>query len=367
MNPPERNENGGAAECSDVAPLLPFYACDELDPQEREMLESHLVQCAGCTSQLEQERRLLDAIDSLLQPADKLNPSDILLSQCRSELSERLDDLAAPPAPERWRPFGWVRPWMGLRPAWSATFLLAIGIAVGTQAPNWLRGGNDARSAASALKIRAMPSLTEDQLSHMAIAGIAPGPDAASDTVQVQLRAEQPLVISGSPDDSDVRRVLTYILENGKQFDPGVRLDCLDALKLHTRESDVEQAVLAAARRDPNAAVRLKALEALRDSTENPAVRDALIDVLDHDTNPGVRVEAVNLLVGSLKRGDDRTAPELAAPPPSPVTATPPLPPDPSVERVVRALEEMTRKDPNRNVRLRSAAALRQIGPREQQ
>jgi len=40
---------------------------------------------------------------------------------------------------------------------------------------------------------------------------------------------------------------------------------------------------------------------------------------------------------------------------------------DPSVERVVRVLEQLQRRDPSRYVRLRSAAALRQIGPREVQ
>jgi HEAT repeat protein len=38
-----------------------------------------------------------------------------------------------------------------------------------------------------------------------------------------------------------------------------------------------------------------------------------------------------------------------------------------SVDRVVRALEDLRRRDPNRYVRLRSAAALRQIGPRDLQ
>lgn len=368
MNQPETNDNGRPTHCSDVAPLLPFFACDELETQEREAVETHLAQCADCAAQLEQERKLLDAIDLLTRPADQLNPSDILLSQCRSELAEKLDDIATPSAPARWQPFGWVRQWMALRPAWSAALLVVIGIALGTQAPNWMRGGKEEQNTLSAVKVRAIPTLTDEQLSRMAIAGInwSPGRDAASDSVQLQLRAEQPLVISGSPDDSDVRRVLTYVLENGERFDAGVRLDCMDALKRHARESDVQQALLASARRDANAAVRLKAVEALRESAAQPAVRETLIDVLDHDTNPGVRVEAVNLLVGSLKQSADLTAPELA-PAAGSAAASSSLPPDPSVERVVRALEEMTRKDPSRYVRLRSAAALRQIGPREQQ
>jgi HEAT repeat protein len=43
------------------------------------------------------------------------------------------------------------------------------------------------------------------------------------------------------------------------------------------------------------------------------------------------------------------------------------IPPDPSVDRVIRALEGLQHRDPNPYVRLRSAAALRQIGPREAQ
>jgi hypothetical protein len=38
-----------------------------------------------------------------------------------------------------------------------------------------------------------------------------------------------------------------------------------------------------------------------------------------------------------------------------------------SVEKVIRTLEELQMRDPSRYVRLRSAAALRQIGPREPQ
>jgi HEAT repeat protein len=40
---------------------------------------------------------------------------------------------------------------------------------------------------------------------------------------------------------------------------------------------------------------------------------------------------------------------------------------DASVEKVIRTLEELQKRDPSRYVRLRSAAALRQIGPREPQ
>jgi hypothetical protein len=38
-----------------------------------------------------------------------------------------------------------------------------------------------------------------------------------------------------------------------------------------------------------------------------------------------------------------------------------------SLDRVIRVLQQLQRRDPSRYVRLRSAAALRQIGPREVQ
>jgi HEAT repeat protein len=178
------------------------------------------------------------------------------------------------------------------------------------------------------------------------------------------------MVLSGNAEDGRVRQVLTYVVENGERFDAGVRLDCLDALKAAVRDLQVRSALLNAARKDQNPAVRMKALEALRDAAGEDAVRQTVLDALEHDTNPGVRVEAVNLLVGSLG-GETSSADDSSVAPESPVAVPTPAPraqgEDASFEQVVRVLQDLQRRDPNRYVRLRSAAALRQIGPREVQ
>lgn len=355
--------------CSEIAPLLVFYACDEVDAQERQQIDAHLAACTSCAEQLREEQTMQAALISTLQPADQIDPSGTLLAQCRSELSELLDDLSAPPIRERWTPFGWTRRWMALRPAWSAACLILFGLVVGTQVALWLPtrdGGNGA-----AVNVQAAPPLTNEELSKMSIANVslARAADSSSETVQLQLRTEQPLVISGSVDDTDVRRVLTYVVANGEHFDPGVRLDCLDALKARTADKDVRHALLAAARKDQNAAVRLKAFEALRESTHDQAVRDALLEALHHDANPGVRVEAVNLLVRSLGEQvpSSLSSPSAPSEPRQAPESAMQIPPDPSVDRVIQTLEGLQRGDPNRYVRLRSAAALRQIAPREVQ
>jgi hypothetical protein len=356
--------------CADVAPLLVFYACDEVDPQERKQIDAHLAGCPACSEQLGQESVFQTAFSGASQAADELDPTGALLAQCRSELSEHLDDLQAPPKQEHWVPFGWVRRWMAVRPALSAAALVLVGIGVGTQVTPWLAlsGGGDGSGdrPGQAVNVMAPPRITDEDLSKMAVAGInfAPTADAAPGTLQVQVRTEQPLMVIGNVDNTDVRRVLTYVVANGERFDPGVRLDCLDALRARSNDAQVRHALVAAARKDPNAAVRLKALEALRDSTGEDSVREALLEALRHDANPGVRVEAVNLLVRSLE-GDSQDGPGSASELPS--TEVSSLSNDSSVDRVVRALEDLERSDPNRYVRLRSAAALRQISTRDVQ
>jgi len=355
--------------CEGIAPLLVFYVCNEVSDRERKQIDAHVANCEACAAQLAEESQLQEAMVTAPQPADELDSSGMLLSQCRSELAEALDDLSAPPIQEHWRPFGWLRRWMALRPAWSGALLVLFGIVVGVQVLPWLRNGNNGNANGQAMNIMAKPPLTKDQLDNMEVAGInfSPSSDAGSPNVQLHLSAEQPMVLTGSVDDSDMRHVLTYVVERGDRFDAGVRLDCLEALKAASRDQQVRQALIAAARKDQNPAVRMKALESLREASSDDDVRQALLDALRHDANPGVRVEAVNVLVGSLQhRESEEAAPE--APDTTPVVKlVRPEAEDQSVERVVRALQQLQHRDPSRYVRLRSAAALRQIGPREVQ
>src|SRR5437764_14881044 len=114
MSPFEKKMN-----CKDVAPLLVFYVCDEVCEDERKSIETHLTNCKACSEQLAEEKEFHSTLVSAPQAANELDASGILRSQCRSELEEALDDLHAPPLQEHWRPFGWLRRWMALRPVWS--------------------------------------------------------------------------------------------------------------------------------------------------------------------------------------------------------------------------------------------------------
>jgi len=363
MIPQEQNKA-----CSEIAALLVFYVCDEVNEQERATIEKHLAVCRGCQAQYKDEQQFYAWFLSVPHP-EEIDSTGLLLSRCRSELAEALDDIERPPAKERVAPFAFLRHWMSLHPTWSAATLVLLGLVAGSEATRWINGKD---VVAQAVDVRPNPQITPDQLSKMVVTGVnfTPSAEPGSRNVRVLLNAEQPVELTGNLDDPDVRNVMTFVVTNGERFDSDVRLNCLEALRTKAQNSEVRSALLCAARRDQNPAVRLKALEALRASVAENEVREALLQALKHDSNPGVRVEAVNLLVRSLEAQQQELAPMPALPELSPgnmLQAGSMAESDGSLENVIRVLGDLQHNDPSRYVRMRSAAALRQISARDDQ
>jgi anti-sigma factor RsiW len=333
--------------------LAVLYACDELDAGERAGVEAHVGQCPACAAVLSREGHLHQAIASLDQPADLLDRSGLLLAQCRSELAEALDDQqASHQAGTNQR--GWIAIfspvtwWNGLRrtliyhPAMSMAVLVVAGFLAGV-AGQRLPVATSPVSARAVMTVSPTPKLTDQQLQSAASANVAWVMPSGSrtPTVQVDFMSQTPTSIVGSPEDADVERALTFVLENGQRFDPGARLDSLDVLRTQVADPQVRRALCAAARADHNPGVRMKALETLQGFENDPAVRKTLLDALQNDDNSGVRVSAINLIVNSL-RADGQSG-----------RADP---------RVLAVLRDRLRNDPNNDVRLQSAAALRELG-----
>src|SRR3979411_2837652 len=91
-------KNQGA--CAEIMPLLVFHACGELTAAESAHVQAHLAECQECAEQLKAEQRLVESLGAMPQAADQIDSAGVLLSQCRSELAERLDDLTHPVAGE---------------------------------------------------------------------------------------------------------------------------------------------------------------------------------------------------------------------------------------------------------------------------
>ncbi len=353
-------KNDRGIRCEEIESLAVLYACDELDAGARAQLDAHLAQCPACAAAVLRAGQLQNAIASLDQPADSLDRSGLLLAQCRSELAESLDDREARANRSAWpsifSPVAW---WGALRhtliyhPAMSMTILVVAGFLAGVAGqrlrvvpPQTASTRPAATIASSTLNPSNPPRLTDEQLRSAGSAHVAWVTPSGSQTptVQVELMSPTPLNIVGAPDDADVQRALTFLLENGQRFDPDVRLDSLDVLRRNAADPDVRRTLCAAARLDRNPGVRKEALDALQGFEQDPAVRDTLLDALESDANSGVRVEAIHLLLTALRSEGGSGASGAQ---------------DPQIADVLR---DRLHNDPSPIVRQQSAAALRELG-----
>jgi len=357
------DRNGGTANplCAEWQPLLMLSAAgDEIDAAEQARLSAHLAGCAECSAALDAERDLLSILSE-----HRNEPDATLLASCRAGLEDSLD---------REEEHGWFgrlfadllpSSWLAPRPALSAAMLLVIGFTVGVLAPRMLRhpavpgaspDGVDTSGTASNIAEPSSPASSSDaaftldspltslDLHSADVAGInvLPSGDEAPPRVQLQLRAQRPVTVEGTVDDDNVKAELLNVLSGAGRFCPDMRLDAVECLRARNNDPDVRAALCQAVRSDPNAAVRLKALEALSGADPQETIRQTLLDALVDDQNPGVRVEAVNALRDMAAKGqmdsDGHTA---------------------------DVLRQRMQKDPNTYIRLQSAAAIRDIGPRE--
>ncbi|HUO35466.1 MAG TPA: HEAT repeat domain-containing protein [Candidatus Acidoferrum sp.] len=351
---PKKMESGGA--CEEFGPLLVLYAAGELEENERGRVREHLAKCAECAAEWAEQNQMLAAFAERRQ-----EPDSVLLASCRNGLVDALDREE-----ERgWlgRALGRILPenWLNPQPAWSAALLLMLGFGVGMVGPRIaaLRHGTnngDAGSVASggftqpvisgatnAGLTSTTDSPARDLDLHTAdVAGIRVIPSDGDEPPQVELQLKSQEPLQGTVDNDNIKRVLLHILANGQSSDPDARLDAVDLLRVRNNDPDVRSGLCHAVHSDPNAAVRLKALEALNGAEPQDLVRQTLLDALVDDQNPGVRVEAINALREMAAKGQVS-----------------------SDDHMLAVLRDRMQKDPNTYIRLQSAAAIRDLGPRE--
>jgi len=333
--------------CSNYEDRAILYAAGELTREDSVAVEAHAQKCVSCAAILSREIGLRQTLALRLQPADTLDRSDVLLARCRSELFETLDDAAARPkrswtslAPWRW--LGAFRQAFVFRPGWSAAALLLVGALAGTAARELYRQialpvGNPV------ITVSAPAPITEQELETIGRDGVRLEPQSGSHApkVELQVRSPQPRVVQGASDDAEIRRVLAYVIGHGGQFDDGVRLQSIDALRPAADDPQVREAMSEALRHDPNPAVRLRAIEALRDAGSAADVQSAILGALSDDDNSGVRIQALNSLLERMRSREFSRVP--------------------LDNRAVGILRDRMNNDTNSYIRSRSADALGQL------
>ncbi|MGB8542956.1 MAG: HEAT repeat domain-containing protein [Candidatus Acidiferrales bacterium] len=346
----EQHDEMAAGICKGFEEKWTLFAAGELDASEVAEMKSHLVECERCNEILAQENALV-----ALLSGNRTEPDAALLAGCRASLEDALD---------REEEHGWVRravgallptSWISPAPAWSAALLLLIGFSVGMLGPRLLQHRAAANTAQTGVNTEnasvegGTPAGSATRLSsidmHTAqVAGINVSPSAENEPpeVEVRLNAQQPFTVQGTVNNDDVKSVLMFILRNNQRFDADARLNAVELLRARNKDADIRSALCQTVHTDHNAAVRLKALEALDGAEPHDIVQQTLLDALVDDQNPGVRVEAINALRAMAAKGQVE-----------------------SDDHLVSVLRERMQKDPSTYIRLQSAAAIQDLGPRQ--
>jgi hypothetical protein len=335
----ELNFNSGA--CPEFESQIILYAADELEGAERDSLEDHLDQCARCVAALDAERKLIE----MASAHKRLEPTPGLLASCRNRFEDSLDEMDHRSLWTRWTESFFPAHWLALHPAASVAMLLLIGFSVGTLVP-WHARQPSTNSVGPITTGTMVTPISSQELQSANVAGINLVPSSNGNQppqLVIQLNTERPIVMQGTANDDNMKRVLLYVLHNNNRFCPDVRINAVEALKLKAEDPDVEHALSQAVLTDRNPAVRLKALDALTGGKPDDASIQTMLTALTKDQNIGVRVEAINALLAASQRGG------LAA--------------DPAAVSVLR---ERMKNDPNTYIRLQSAAAVQLAQPNQQ-
>lgn len=329
--------------CKEREEEIALYLWDELDDEKCDALELHFDQCAGCRAAVESERRLL----AMLQAAAPSDPPMDLLTQCRVELSEKIEQAGMPgfwtrlgtvlwPRGLRWSFSGW----LNAHPAFSAAVLVILGISIGAMVPRFVPVNENVAqvptSGASVVEARAdaLP------VSGFSVTDLDVSEGATGPLIVFRGRRETPEEWSGQASDPQVRRVLMSLIQNGQRFTADTRIKSVEALQAAASDEQVRRLLCEVARSDGNPAVRLRAIESLKGLGQDELVQQTILEALLQDQNPGVRIEAMNAL---------RDLVESAATPD---------------RELVRVLRERMQNDSNTYIRVQSAAAVRSLEQR---
>ncbi|MGD0543409.1 MAG: HEAT repeat domain-containing protein [Candidatus Acidiferrales bacterium] len=329
----DQHDKMAAEICKGFEEKWTLFAAGELHAWEVAEMKGHLVECERCNETLAQENALVALLSS-----NRTEPGAALLAGCRASLEDALD---------REEEHGWLRrtvgallptSWISPAPAWSAALLLLIGFSVGMLGPRLLQH----RVTTSTSQTPDTPTKLDFHTAKMAVMTVAPSGANEPPEVDVQLNAQRPVTMHGTVNNEDVKDFLMFVLHNNQRFDADVRMNAVDLLRARNKDADVRSALCQTVHTDHNAAVRLKALEALDGAEPQDIIQQTLLDALVDDQNPGVRVEAINALRAMAAKGQVE-----------------------SDDHLISVLRERMHKDPSTYIRLQSAAAIQDLGPRQ--
>ena len=273
----------------DYKELLHLSFCDELNEEERQVLDDHVKSCGDCR----EESKELGKLGILLGRGQRFEITDQLLDEARRELRVALRLEKSKP-----------RFWAGIAEQFDAlaspasTFalrsaaMIVVGLAAGYLLFNSRAAGI---SGITQLVGQASTQSSETKIANLKFVG---QPLQGGD-VEFTFEMVTPVHLKGNVNDAVVQRVMAQALMNDQN--PGARLRTVSAIaeqgeSLKSSDTEIKSALLQAVKADPNVGVRKQALQALRRFPMDNEIKTALLFVLQNEGNPAIRIDAISYL-----------------------------------------------------------------------
>ncbi|WP_260736256.1 HEAT repeat domain-containing protein [Tunturiibacter lichenicola] len=277
--------------CESARDCIVLLKYGELPDELAGTLEQHLMNCEGCSAELDAFQEFEEHLAAL----PVLEPSPNLLAQSRMRLDDALDMI--PPrgflAQLRTNVYRWIGH-VQSAPA-LATLLLGVGFLAGNFTLRY--------QVAHAPKPAPVVTVTHPDSVIANVTGIVQTPN--SELVQVNYNRVTPETMEGSLDSPEIRKLL--MVGTSAAATPGVRMNSVSLLtsecmaghecQSSTDGKGIRHALMVSLRYDQDAGVRMKALEGLqRYVAQDTHVRDAVLEAVANDADPQVRQTAIGVL-----------------------------------------------------------------------
>jgi hypothetical protein len=267
---------------------LSFY--NELNDEERSILEEHLKTCAECRTESEALRKL----ESVLVQAPRFQVNDQLLDEARRELRVALRlERAKRPFWSEWIDRLDVLSVPGLRLALGGVATLVVGFSIGYLV--FFPGGDESVTRTMPGLNQATAQHSETRVSNFRLM------QQVSDAGEVEFSFDMvtPVRMRGNVNDNAVQRVMAQALISDQN--PGARLLTVNTLANQVEatkapDKEIKAALIQAMKLDANVGVRRQALKAIQKFQLDKDIKDALLFVLKNETNPGMRIDVINYL-----------------------------------------------------------------------
>jgi hypothetical protein len=261
--------------------MLVLYSYSELNKEERNELDRHMIGCNSCKDELEELKKLHELVTSNI--SEELDEN--ALFESRQELFAEIRNLNR-------KKFHLGEIWDFLTTPTSGSLRLAYSLA---SVAILFTVGYFAFFSKPDYKIPVDKDLAKNESSVTNLQFI----NSDFDKGEVEITYDQitPVKLKGKVNDAEIQKVLARSLIDNEN--PGIRLKTVNAILSENKAGTSEvlkDALLKAMMYDNNPGVRKEAMNALCNLQFDDKIQDAMIHVLQNDKNSGLRIQAINCL-----------------------------------------------------------------------